>query len=124
MAATELMERTELQPQKAMLELSETCPPRTALSTNPAQPTQPAQRWTINSSSKSADRSAANQTGHQSHCLYISSDSCSRYFAHPTFLLILESKESQMAGIRNDSDNTTGKQRSDDHIRAYRSKNG
>jgi hypothetical protein len=61
MAATELMERTELQPQKAMLELSETCPPRTALSTNPAQPTQPAQRWTINSSSKSADRNAANQ---------------------------------------------------------------
>jgi hypothetical protein len=35
-----------------------------------------------------------------------------------------ETALSQMTGKRNDSDNTTGKQRSDDHIRAYRSKNG
>ena len=107
MAATELMERTELQPQKAMLELSETCPPRTALSTNPAQPTQPAQRWTINSSSKSADRSAANQTGQSSQPGLSTKPVISLtvftflptlpypFSAYPTFLLILESKEKQ-----------------------------
>lgn len=121
MAATELMERTELQPQKAMLELSETCPPRTALSTNPSQPTQPAQRWTINSSSKSADRNAANQpTSRSSRPIKPTrpvNQACqpSRstkpvisltvftflptlpypFSAYPTFLLILESKEKQ-----------------------------
>ena len=55
MAVTALMERTE--PQS-----------RTALPTRPTQPTQPTQptrRWTINSSSKSVDRNATNQTGHQ-----------------------------------------------------------
>lgn len=51
MAVTALMERTESQP-------------RTALPTNPTQPTQPIY-WTINSSSKSVDRNATNQTGHQ-----------------------------------------------------------
>ena len=111
MAATELMERTELQPQKAMLELSETCPPRTALSTNPSQPTQPAQRWTINSSSKSADRNAANQPADQagqssqpglstkpviSLTIFTFLPTLSYPFsAYPTFLLILESKEKQ-----------------------------
>lgn len=118
MAATELMERTELQPQKAMLELSETCPPRTALSTNPSQPTQPAQRWTINSSSKSADRNAANQPTNQPiKPANQANQACqpSRstkpvisltvftflptlpypFSAYPTFLLILESKEKQ-----------------------------
>ena len=104
MAATELMERTELQPQKAMLELSETCPPRTALSTNPSQPTQPAQRWTINSSSKSADRNAANQACQPSRSTkpVISLTVFTflptlpyPFSAYPTFLLILESKEKQ-----------------------------
>ena len=105
MAATELMERTELQPQKAMLELSETCPPRTALSTNPSQPTQPAQRWTINSSSKSADRNSANQPTSRSSRSTKPVISLTvftflptlpyPFSAYPTFLLILESKEKQ-----------------------------
>ena len=62
MAVTALMERTEPQP-------------RTALPTSPTQPTQPTQptrRWTINSSSKSVDRNATNQTGLQPYRFIIS----------------------------------------------------
>ena len=55
----------EPQPRRAMLELPATRAPRTAPSTNPAQPTRPTQRWTINSSSKSTDRNAANQPADQ-----------------------------------------------------------
>lgn len=58
MAVTALMERTEPQP-------------RTALPTNPTQPTQTIY-WTINSSSKSVDRNATNQTGHQPYRFIIS----------------------------------------------------
>jgi len=117
----------------------------------------------INSSSKSVDRNATNQTGHQPyrfiisltvlrfsrlsfalfHTLSVSFDHKikrkangrqkeetlkfrhSQDFANAKTLTIQKKPPlSQMTGKRNDSDNTTGKQRSDDHIRAYRSKNG
>ena len=104
-------ERTEPRPRRAMLELPATRAPRTALSTNPAQPTQPAQRWTINSSSKSTDRNAANQPADQagqssqpglstkpviSLTVFTFLPTLPYPFsAYPTFLLILESKEKQ-----------------------------
>ena len=134
MAATELMERpvaitapmaqTEPRSRKTMLELPETCPSQTAPSTNPAQPTRPTQRWTINSSSKSTDRNAANQPADhagQSSQPGLSTRPVNQacqpsrstkpvisltvftflptlpypFSAYPTFLLILESKEKQ-----------------------------
>ena len=105
------MERTEPQTRRAMLELPATRAPRTAPSTNPAQPTRPTQRWTINSSSKSTDRNAANQPADQagqssqpglstkpviSLTIFTFLPTLPYPFsAYPTFLLILESKEKQ-----------------------------
>lgn len=104
-------ERTEPQTRRAMLELPATRAPRTAPSTNPAQPTRPTQRWTINSSSKSTDRNAANQPADQagqssqpglstkpviSLTIFTFLPTLPYPFsAYPTFLLILESKEKQ-----------------------------
>lgn len=107
-------ERTKPQPRRAMLELPATRAPRTAPSTNPAQPTRPTQRWTINSSSKSTDRNAANQPADQAGQAGQSSQPGLStkpvisltvftflptlpypFSAYPTFLLILESKEKQ-----------------------------
>lgn len=104
-------ERTEPQTRRAMLELPATRAPRTAPSTNPAQPTRPTQRWTINSSSKSTDRNAANQPADQagqssqpglstnpviSLTVFTFLPTLPYPFsAYPTFLLILESKEKQ-----------------------------
>lgn len=84
---------------------------RTAPSTNPAQPTRPTQRWTINSSSKSTNRNAANQPADQagqssqpglstkpviSLTIFTFLPTLPYPFsAYPTFLLILESKEKQ-----------------------------
>ena len=115
MAVTEptiaLTERPEPQTRRAMLELPATRAPRTAPSTNPAQPTRPTQRWTINSSSKSTDRNAANQPADQagqssqpglstkpiiSLTVFTFLPTLPYPFsAYPTFLLILESKETQ-----------------------------
>jgi hypothetical protein len=94
-----------------MLELPATRAPRTAPSTNPEQPTRPTQRWTINSSSKSTDRNAANQPADQagqssqpglstkpviSLTIFTFPPTLPYPFsAYPTLLLILESKEKQ-----------------------------
>ena len=102
---------TDPRPRRAMLELPATRAPRTAPSTNPAQPTRPTQRWTINSSSKSTDRNAANQPADQagqssqpglstkpviSLTVFTFLPTLPYPFsAYPTFLLILESKEKQ-----------------------------
>lgn len=104
-------ERTKPQTRRAMLELPATRAPRTAPSTNPAQPTRPTQRWTINSSSKSTNRNAANQPADQagqssqpglstkpviSLTIFTFLPTLPYPFsAYPTFLLILESKEKQ-----------------------------